>query len=157
MADADALYKVTNGKVQNEKTCKSLSKAVKSRDADAIAGAVRAVNDPKAAKEKSGAETRAKAEREAAEQATGSTGGSAGSYASGSPRTYSGNSGFYGTKRNYEQLNTTQASRQNQQQSTGACPNGAVCGAKPDMNSHSILECPLTGSCSGGSDEAYYW
>lgn len=91
----------------------SLSKAVKSRDADAIAGAVRAVNDPKAAKEKSGAEARAKAEREAAEQATGSTGGSAGSYASGSPRTYSGNSGFYGTKRNYEQLNTTQASRQN--------------------------------------------
>lgn len=69
VADADALYKATDGKVQDAKTRESLAKAVKARDAEAIAKAVEAVNDSKAAKEKADAEARAKAEQEAAEQA----------------------------------------------------------------------------------------
>ena len=67
--DAEALYKATDGKVQDDKTRDALTKAVKSRDAAAIAKAVKAVNDSKAAKEKADAEAKAKAEQEAQAQA----------------------------------------------------------------------------------------
>lgn len=69
VADATALYKATDGKVQDDKTRRDLAKAVKARDAEAIAKAVKAVDDSKTAKEKADAEARAKAEREAAAQA----------------------------------------------------------------------------------------
>lgn len=69
VADADALYKATDGKVADDKTRQDLDKAVKGRDAEAIAKAVKAVNDSKTAKEKADAEARAKAEQEAAAQA----------------------------------------------------------------------------------------
>ena len=69
VADAEALYKATDGKVQDAKTRDALAKAVKARDAGAIAKAVKAVNESKAAKEKADAEARAKAEQEAAAQA----------------------------------------------------------------------------------------
>ena len=67
--DASALLASSDGKVQDKKTRESLAAAIKSRDADAIAKAVKSVNDSKAAKEKADAEAKAKAEREAAEQA----------------------------------------------------------------------------------------
>ena len=57
VADANALYKATDGKVADDKTRQDLDKAVK------------AVNDSKTAKEKADAEARAKAEQEAAAQA----------------------------------------------------------------------------------------
>ena len=53
VADADALYKATDGKVQDDKTRDALKQAIAKRDAAAIAKAVKSVNDSKAAKEKS--------------------------------------------------------------------------------------------------------
>ena len=64
--DANALYKQTDGKVADDKTRASLLDAIKKRDADAIAKAVKEVNESKAAKEKADAEAKAKAEQEAA-------------------------------------------------------------------------------------------
>ena len=58
VADADGLYKATEGNVQDEKTREALKQAIAKRDAGAIAKAVKSVNDSKAAK----------AEQEAAEQ-----------------------------------------------------------------------------------------
>lgn len=60
VADADGLYKATEGNVQDEKTREALKQAIAKRDAGAIAKAVKSVNDSKEAK--------AKAEQEAAEQ-----------------------------------------------------------------------------------------
>ena len=69
VADADGLYKATEDNVQDEKTREALKQAIAKRDAGAIAKAVKAVNDSKAAKEKADAEAKAKAEQAAAEQA----------------------------------------------------------------------------------------
>ena len=66
VADADALYKATDGKVQDDRTRDALKQAIAKRDAAAIAKAVKSVNDSKAAKEKADAEAKAKAEQEAA-------------------------------------------------------------------------------------------
>ena len=64
--DANALYKQTDGKVADDKTRASLLDAIKKRDADAIAKAVKEVNESKTVKEKADAEAKAKAEQEAA-------------------------------------------------------------------------------------------
>lgn len=71
VADADGLYRATEGKVQDDKTRDALKQAIAKRDADAIAKAVKAVNDSKTAKEKADAEAvaKAQAEQEAAAQA----------------------------------------------------------------------------------------
>lgn len=69
VADADGLYKTTEGNVQDEKTREALKQAIAKRDAGAIAKAVKSVNDSKAAKEKADAEAKAKAEQEAQAQA----------------------------------------------------------------------------------------
>lgn len=69
VADADGLYKATEGDVQDEKTREALKQAIAKRDAGAIAKAVKSVNDSKAAKEKADAEAKAKAEQEAQAQA----------------------------------------------------------------------------------------
>ena len=66
--DANALYKETDGKVADDKTRASLLDAIKKRDADAIARAVKAVNESKAAKEQADAEAKARAEQEPATQ-----------------------------------------------------------------------------------------
>ena len=64
--DANALYKETDGRVADDKTRASLLDAIEKRDADAIAKAVKEVNESKAAKEKADAEAKARAEQEAA-------------------------------------------------------------------------------------------
>ena len=69
VADADGLYKATEGNVQDEKTREALKQAIAKRDAGAIAKAIKAVNDSKAAKEKADSEAKAKAEQEAQAQA----------------------------------------------------------------------------------------
>lgn len=71
VADADGLYRATEGKVQDDKTRDALKQAIAKRDADAIAKAVKAVNDSKTAKDQADAEAAAKAqaEQEAAAQA----------------------------------------------------------------------------------------
>lgn len=66
--DANALYKETDGKVADDKTRETLLKAVRVRDAEAIAKAVQEVNESKTAKEQADAEAKAKAEQEAAAQ-----------------------------------------------------------------------------------------
>lgn len=122
VADADGLYKATEGNVQDDKTREALKQAIESRDVGAIAKAVKSVNDSKAAKEKADAEAAAKAQAEqetaaqaaAAQQAqqqaqaqrsygsyssggwSGSAGGqsySGGSYSGGSQGGYSSNAG----------------------------------------------------------------
>lgn len=69
--DADGLYRATEGKVQDDKTRDALKQAIAKRDADAIAKAVKVVNDSKTAKDQADAEAAAKAqaEQEAAAQA----------------------------------------------------------------------------------------
>ncbi len=69
VADADGLYKATEGNVQDERTREALQQAIAKRDAGAIAKAVKSVNDSKAAKEKADSEAKAKAEQEAQAQA----------------------------------------------------------------------------------------
>lgn len=120
VADADGLYKATEGNVQDDKTREALKQAIESRDAGAIAKAVKSVNDSKAAKEKAEAAAKAQAEQETAAQAaaaqqaqqqaqaqrsygsyssggwSGSAGGqsySGGSYSGGSQGGYSSNAG----------------------------------------------------------------
>lgn len=102
--DADGLYRATEGKVQDDKTRDALKQAIAKRDADAIAKAVKAVNDSKTAKDQADAEAAAKAQAEqeataqaaAAQQAQRSY--SYGSYSSGGwsgsagGRSYSGGS-----------------------------------------------------------------
>lgn len=104
--DADGLYRATEGKVQDDKTRDALKQAIAKRDADAIAKAVKAVNDSKTAKDQADAEATAKAQAEqeaaaqaaAAQQAQAQRSYSYGSYSSGGwsgsagGRSYSGGS-----------------------------------------------------------------
>lgn len=85
VADADGLYRATEGKVQDDKTRDALKQAIAKRDADAIAKAVRAVNDSKTAKDQADAEATAKAqaEQQAQQQAQAQRSYSYGSYSSG--------------------------------------------------------------------------
>ena len=97
VADANALYKATDGKVADDKTRQDLDKAVKARDAEAIAKAVKAVNDSKTARAK--AEQEAAAQAAAAQQAQQSqqrSYPSSGSYSSGGWSAGSGGSGSTG-------------------------------------------------------------
>ena len=66
VADASKLLDDTKGKVADDRTRQTLDKAIKARDEQAIAKAVKAVNDSRTAKEKADAEAKAKAEQEAA-------------------------------------------------------------------------------------------
>ena len=91
--DANTLYKETDGRVADDKTRASLLDAIEKRDADAIAKAVKEVNESKAAKEKADAEAKAKAEQEAAAAAAAQQ-QAAQSYSGGS-YSYSNNSRNY--------------------------------------------------------------
>lgn len=69
VSDAERLLKDSDGKVQDASTRDELSKAVKAKDADAIAAASKKVNDSMAAKTKADGEAQRKAEEEAAAEA----------------------------------------------------------------------------------------
>lgn len=99
VADATKLLADTKGRVKDDRTRQTLDKAIKARDADAIARAAKAVNDSKAAKDRADAEAKAKreadgaakiAQQQAATPYSGSSSGSgrsngySGSYGSGS-------------------------------------------------------------------------
>lgn len=100
VADADGLYRATEGKVQDDKTRDALKQAIAKRDADAIAKAVKAVNDSKTAKDQADAEAAAQAAaaQQAQQQAQAQRSYSYGSYSSGGwsgsagGRSYSGGS-----------------------------------------------------------------
>ena len=103
--DANALYKATDGKVQDDKTRTTLLDAIKKRDADAIARAVKSVNESKAAKEKADAEAKAKAEQEAAAAAAAAAQQASQSYSSGSSSTRGGSSYSGGKSYSYSNRN----------------------------------------------------
>lgn len=96
--DADGLYRATEGKVQDDKTRDALKQAIAKRDADAIAKAVKAVNDSKTAKDQADAEAAAKAQAAQQAQQQAQRSYSYGSYSSGGwsgsagGRSYSGGS-----------------------------------------------------------------
>ena len=98
VADADGLYRATEGKVQDDKTRDALKQAIAKRDADAIAKAVRAVNDSKTAKDQADAEAAAQAAAAQQAQQQAQRSYSYGSYSSGGwsgsagGRSYSGGS-----------------------------------------------------------------
>ena len=69
VSDAERLLNDSDGKVQDAKTRDELSKAIKAKDADAIAAASKKVNDSMAAKTKADEEAQRKAEEEQAAQA----------------------------------------------------------------------------------------
>lgn len=160
--DADALCKATDGKVQDDKTREALKQAIAKRDADAIAKAVKAVNDSKTAKERADAEAAAKAqaEQEAAAQqqpqsqtaTTGSSTWSGGTYTNGggSTRVYTNNGG--GTYHAPQQQPTYQAPQQSQQPSNNG--NG---GGQPYIPPTSSCTGPITGSCSTAPGGEVWW
>ena len=162
VADADGLYKATEGNVQDEKTREALKQAIAKRDADAIAKAVKAVNDSKTAKERAAAEAAAKAqaEQEAAAQqqpqsqtaTTGSSIWSGGTYTNGggSTRVYTNNGG--GTYHAPQQQPTYQAPQQSQQPSNNG--NG---GGQPYIPPTSSCTGPITGSCSTAPGGEVWW
>lgn len=98
VADADGLYRATEGKVQDDKTRDALKQAIAKRDADAIAKAVKAVNDSKTAKDQADAEAAAQAAAAQQAQQQAQRSYSYGSYSSGGwsgsagGRSYSGGS-----------------------------------------------------------------
>ena len=69
VSDAEQLLKDSDGKVADAATRDELSKAIKAKDADAIAAASRKVNDSVTAKRKADEEAQRKADEEAAAQA----------------------------------------------------------------------------------------
>lgn len=69
VSDAERLLKDSDGKVQDASTRDELSKAIKAKNADAIAAASRKVNDSMTAKTKADEEAQRKAEEDAAEAA----------------------------------------------------------------------------------------
>lgn len=96
--DADGLYRATEGKVQDDKTRDALKQAIAKRDADAIAKAVKAVNDSKTAKDQADDEAAAQAAAAQQAQQQAQRSYSYGSYSSGGwsgsagGRSYSGGS-----------------------------------------------------------------
>lgn len=96
--DADGLYRATEGKVQDDKTRDTLKQAIAKRDADAIAKAVKAVNDSKTAKDQAEQEAAAQAAAAQQTQQQAQRSYSYGSYSSGGwsgsagGRSYSGGS-----------------------------------------------------------------
>ena len=78
--DANALLKSSDGQVQDDKTRDALSGAIKARDADAIAKAVKQVNDSVAAKRKADEEAQAQAEAAAQAAQSQASGGYTGGY-----------------------------------------------------------------------------
>ena len=92
VADASKLLDDTKGKVADDRTRQALDKAIKARDEQAIAKAVKAVTDSRTAKEKADAEAKAKAEQEAAAAAAAQQ-----AQQQASSSTYSSNSYGYGS------------------------------------------------------------
>lgn len=149
VADADGLYASTDGKVQDEKTREALRQAIAKRNADAIAKAVKAVNDSKAAKDRADAEAAAKAqaEQEAAAQAAAaqqaqqqaqaqrsysygsySSGGWSGGSGSTGGQSYSGGSqGGSASSNSSDDYDITQDPFFNQHTTNSSCASGGFC------------------------------
>lgn len=131
--DANALYKETDGRVADDKTRETLLKAVKTRDADAIAKAVKEVNESKTAKEKADAEAKAKAEQEAAAAAAAAQQQAQASQSQSAP-----------------QRQTPSYSGGSQSQSQGSSGSGSGTGRRPSSGGSSSSSSANTGGASPG-------
>ena len=94
VADATKLLDDTKGKVKDDKTRQTLDKAIKARDEQAIATAVKAVNDSKAAKERADAEAKARKEAEEAAAAAAAARQQSAAYSAYSSDSYGYGSGY---------------------------------------------------------------
>ena len=151
VADASKLLDDTKGKVSDDKTRQALDKAIKTRDEQAIAKAVKAVNDSRTAKEKADAEAKAKAEQEAAaaaaaqqaqQQASSST-YSSNSYGYGSG--YSG-SGYSSSNSGYSSGSTPSTSTPSQSTGSASSDSSYDITKDPFFNQHTTNE-----SCASGN------
>ncbi len=166
--DAEALYKATDGKVQDDKTRDALTKAVKSRDAAAIAKAVKAVNESKAAKEKADAEAKTRAEQEAqaaagGSQSTGGSGYSSSSYSGGtaSAGRSTGSTGGWsysgGSAGGSASSGNGGGASGGNGGSTSSTGNGGSTGGTPSIPSTSGCTTSITGECSTAPGGEVWW
>lgn len=134
VADATKLLADTKGKVQDDRTRQALDKAIKVRDEQAIAKAVKAVNDSKAAKDKADAEAKAKREADGAakaaqqQAATPYSGSSSGSGRS------NGYSGSYGSGSSSNSYSPSHSSGSGGSSSSGSMSSGQQSGGAPSWS-----------------------
>lgn len=145
--DANALLKSSDGQVQDDKTRDALSGAIKARDADAIAKAVKQVNDSVAAKRKADEEAQAQAEAtaQAAAAAQAAQSQASGGYTGG----YSGYTGYTGGGRNHS--NTSNGGGYRNTGNTGGNRGGSNGGGRPAYTPPAAPQ--PTPAPSGGDDE----
>lgn len=145
--DANALLKSSDGQVQDAKTRDALSGAIKARDADAIAKAVKQVNDSVAAKRKADEEAQAQAEAaaQAATAAQAAQSQASGGYTGG----YSGYTGYTGGGRNHS--NTSNGGGYRNTGNTGGNRGGSNGGGQPAYTPPAAPQ--PTPAPSGGDDE----
>lgn len=154
VTDATKLLNDTKGRVKDDATRQDLDKAIKARDADAIAKAVKAVKDSKAAKDRADAEAKAQKEAEAAAAAAkAAQPQAAASVNSGYSGSYS--SGYSNPNRSYSNLTpsangstSSTPSTSTSSQSTGTSNSGGSSydiTKDPFFNQHTTNE-----SCASG-------
>lgn len=163
--DAKALYKATDGKVQDDKTREALAKAVKARDAKAIAKAVKAVNESKAAKEKADAEAKAKA-ASGGSQSAGGSGYSSSSYlggtasagrSTGSTGGWSYSGGASGGSTSSGNGGGASGGNGGSTSSSGGSNGGSSSGGTPSIPSTSGCTTSITGECSTAPGGEVWW
>lgn len=149
VADASKLLNDTKGKVADDRTRQTLDKAIKARDEQAIAKAVKAVNDSKAAKEKADAEAKAKAEQEAAAAAAAQQAQQQASSSTYSSSSYGYGSGYSGSgysSGSYSSGSTPSASTPSQSTGSASSDSSYDITKDPFFNQHTTNE-----SCASGN------
>lgn len=144
VADASKLLDDTKGKVADDKTRQALDKAIKTRDEQAIAKAVKAVNDSRTAKEKADAEAKAKAEQEAAAAQQAQQQASSSTYSSNS---YGYGSGYSGS--GYSSSNSGYSSGSG---STASAPSAPTPSQSTGITSNSG-----SSNSSAGASDGFDW
>lgn len=160
VADATKLLNDTKGKVKDEKTRKTLDKAIRARDEQAITKAVKAVNDSRTAKEKADAEARAEQEAAAAQSSgangsySGSLGYSAGSYSGSQGYSYSGSAGSSVAPATG---GTTSSNGGGSASNSGVSTSGGASSGMPYIPPTSSCSASITGACSTDDAGELWW
>lgn len=144
VADASKLFDDTKGRVADDRTRQALDKAIKARDAGAIARAVKAVNDSRTAKEKADAEAKARAEQEAAAAQQAQQQASSSTYSSNS---YGYGSGYSGSG----------YSRSNSGYSSGSGSTASAPSASTPSQSTGITSNSGSSNSSAGASDGFDW
>ena len=147
VADASKLLDDTKGKVSDDRTRQTLDKAIKARDEQAIAKAVKAVNDSKAAKEKADAEAKSKAEQEAAAAAAAQQAQQQASSSTYSSSSYGYGSGYSGS--GYSSSNSGYSSGSG---STASAPSASTPSQSTGITSNSG-----SSNSSAGASDGFDW